>query len=116
MKFAYLLAALTLAVPVAAGAAAPIPAPLGPVVAAASSHTPQAHELTEADLAPGLTAWCRSASDAAILPRGRCRCEGRHVLFEKGYGVADVKTGKPVDPARTLFRPGSIPSSSPGPR
>ena len=30
------------------------------------------------------------------------------VLVAKGYGVADVKTGKPVDPERTLFRPGSI--------
>jgi len=30
------------------------------------------------------------------------------VLVAKGYGLADVKTGKPVDPERTLFRPGSI--------
>jgi len=111
MKFAYLLAALTLAVPVAAGAAAPIPAPLGPnpVVAAASSHTPQAHELTEADLG----AWLDGMVPLGI---GRGDIAGAvvvvvkdgHVLVEKGYGVADVKTGKPVEPARTLFRPGSI--------
>ncbi|MEI9992412.1 MAG: serine hydrolase domain-containing protein [Rhizomicrobium sp.] len=30
------------------------------------------------------------------------------VLFEKGYGVADTATRAPVDPERTLFRPGSI--------
>jgi CubicO group peptidase (beta-lactamase class C family) len=30
------------------------------------------------------------------------------VLFEKGYGYADVKRRRPVDPARTLFRPGSV--------
>jgi CubicO group peptidase (beta-lactamase class C family) len=30
------------------------------------------------------------------------------VLFAKGYGVADMKSAKPVDPAHTLFRPGSI--------
>ncbi len=30
------------------------------------------------------------------------------VLLSKGYGYADVKARKPVDPARTLFRPGSI--------
>ena len=30
------------------------------------------------------------------------------ILFEKGYGVADVKTQRPVDPKTTLFRPGSI--------
>jgi CubicO group peptidase (beta-lactamase class C family) len=30
------------------------------------------------------------------------------VLFQKGYGVADVKTGQPVDPNTTMFRPASI--------
>ena len=29
-------------------------------------------------------------------------------LFERGYGVSDVKTRRPVDPDITLFRPGSI--------
>ncbi len=29
-------------------------------------------------------------------------------LFERGYGLADVKAGRPVDPDTTLFRPGSI--------
>jgi CubicO group peptidase (beta-lactamase class C family) len=30
------------------------------------------------------------------------------VVLAKGYGVSDVKTRAPVDPARTLFRPGSV--------
>jgi CubicO group peptidase (beta-lactamase class C family) len=30
------------------------------------------------------------------------------VLAQKGYGYSDVKARKPVDPERTLFRPGSI--------
>ncbi len=30
------------------------------------------------------------------------------VLFAKGYGYADVEARTPVDPARTLFRPGSV--------
>jgi CubicO group peptidase (beta-lactamase class C family) len=30
------------------------------------------------------------------------------ILLQKGYGYADVATRKPVDPATTLFRPGSI--------
>ncbi|WP_116809718.1 serine hydrolase domain-containing protein [Steroidobacter cummioxidans] len=30
------------------------------------------------------------------------------VLVQKGYGYADVKSRKPVDPELTLFRPGSI--------
>ena len=29
-------------------------------------------------------------------------------LFERGYGLADVRAGRPVDPDTTLFRPGSI--------
>lgn len=33
--------------------------------------------------------------------------DGR-VLFAKGYGVADVKSRRAIDPATTLFRPGSI--------
>ncbi|MEJ0043332.1 MAG: serine hydrolase domain-containing protein [Rhizomicrobium sp.] len=30
------------------------------------------------------------------------------ILFSKGYGVSDVATRAPVDPERTLFRPGSV--------
>ena len=30
------------------------------------------------------------------------------VLLQKGYGYADVEKHKPVDPERTLFRPGSV--------
>ncbi len=33
--------------------------------------------------------------------------DGR-ILFQKGYGFADVAARKPVDPLRTLFRPGSV--------
>src|SRR3954469_2174889 len=30
------------------------------------------------------------------------------ILTQKGYGYADVAAHKPVDPAKTLFRPGSV--------
>ncbi|HTA39739.1 MAG TPA: serine hydrolase domain-containing protein, partial [Candidatus Acidoferrales bacterium] len=30
------------------------------------------------------------------------------ILFAKGYGYADVKTERRVDPATTIFRPGSV--------
>ena len=30
------------------------------------------------------------------------------ILFAKGYGVVDVKTGRPVSPAETIFRAGSV--------
>ena len=32
---------------------------------------------------------------------------GKRILFTRGYGFADVERRVPVDPARTLFRPGS---------
>jgi len=111
MRFGHFLAALALVVPLAASAAAPIPAPLGPnpVVAATAPHTSQAHELTGADLG----AWLDGMMPLAL---GRGDIAGAvvvvvkdgQVLVAKGYGAADMKTGKPVDPARTLFRPGSI--------
>jgi CubicO group peptidase (beta-lactamase class C family) len=34
--------------------------------------------------------------------------KGGNVLFEKGYGYADMKSKKPVDPAATIFRLASI--------
>ena len=37
-------------------------------------------------------------------------------VLAKGYGFADVASHKPVDPATTLFRPGSVSKLLPGPR
>lgn len=34
--------------------------------------------------------------------------EDGEILLSKGYGYSDLETRAPVDPARTLFRPGSI--------
>ena len=34
--------------------------------------------------------------------------KGGQVLTQRGYGLADVASRKPVDPERTLFRPGSV--------
>jgi len=77
--------------------------------ASASVPAQPAHDLTEADL----SAWLDGMMPLAL---GRGDIAGAvvvvvkdgHVLVEKGYGTADVKSGRPVDPARTLFRPGSI--------
>ena len=33
---------------------------------------------------------------------------GGGTVLQKGYGFADVASRKPVDPATTLFRPGSV--------
>ena len=89
--------------PVASGATMP----LGPTPPVSATTAQPQHALTEADL----SAWLDGMIPLAI---GRGDIAGAevvvvkdgHVLVEKGYGVADVKTGKPVDPARTLFRPG----------
>ncbi len=98
-----LLAAAASADPVAA------PAPLGPKTPVAAAAPVPAHNLTEADLGAFLDGFVPIA-----LGRGDIAgavvvvVKDGHVLVEKGYGVADVKSGTPVDPARTLFRPGSI--------
>ena len=34
--------------------------------------------------------------------------QGDQITLAKGYGAADLSTGEPVDPARHLFRPGSV--------
>ncbi|MBS0273285.1 MAG: beta-lactamase family protein [Proteobacteria bacterium] len=95
------------------------PAPMAPKIAsqlaprlvtpAPSVPAEPAHELTAADL----DAWLDGFVPYAI---GRGDIAGAEVvvvkdgavLFEKGYGVSDVKTQAKVDPKRTLFRPGSI--------
>jgi CubicO group peptidase (beta-lactamase class C family) len=98
-----------------AWAAAALACMIGQASAQTAPHNPAAapaqpaHDLTETDL----SAWLDGMVPLAI---GRGDIAGAvvvvvkdgHVLVVKGYGMADVKSGKPVDPARTLFRPGSI--------
>jgi len=97
----------------------PVPAPVVPKIAtplapkvvtpAPSAPVEPTHELTAADL----SAWLDGFVPYAI---GRGDIAGAEVvvvkdgavLFEKGYGVSDMKTQAKVDPKRTLFRPGSI--------
>jgi len=68
-----------------------------------------AHELTEADAGAwldGLLPYVLAKNDlagamVAIVKDG-------HLLVARGYGYADVAKQAPIDPATTLFRPGSI--------
>lgn len=89
---AALLAALTLlpAVPVHAATAAP-PA------------------MTAADLSAFFAGLVPYALQRADIPGGVIVIvkDGK-ILFAKGYGYADVKTKRPVDPNTTIFRPGSV--------
>jgi len=95
-----LLAALWLlpAVPVRAASAA---APSSPAHAAPA--------MTEQDLETFYDGLFSYALHRAGIPGGVIVVvkDGK-LLFAKGYGYADVKTKRPVDPDTTLFRPGSI--------
>jgi CubicO group peptidase (beta-lactamase class C family) len=90
---------------VAAGARAAIAEP----AAAPNPNPPAAHSLERADLEPWLDGFMPYAIErgdvagavVAVVKNGE-------VIFAKGYGFADVKEHKPVDPERTMFRPGSI--------
>ena len=89
----------------------PVPAPPAtpPAVASAPQNPSGAHPLTPDDLAAffdGILPLQLERSDIAgasvlVIKDG-------NVLLQKGYGYADVKTKKPVDPATTIFRLASI--------
>jgi len=120
------LAALTAMLALAAPSLAQAPANLGPAPSVAASHAPRGgapspppaptpsgapavHPLTADDVSAYLDGFMPYA-----LARGNIAgavvvvVKDGQPLFEKGYGVSDVKTGAPVDPATTLFRPGSV--------
>ncbi|KQY93799.1 serine hydrolase [Caulobacter sp. Root1455] len=110
------LAALVAAIALPAAAQAPDAlkpaAPLAPVRTATAPLAPSppgAAQLTAADVnawLDGLVPYGLDRGDIAgavvvVVKDGQ-------VLTQRGYGVADVKTRRPVDPTDTLFRPGSI--------
>src|ERR1700689_5091780 len=78
-------------------------------VSAPIQPAPTPHALTAEDFAAfadGLIPYAMERGDVAGIEVVVVK-DGQ-VLFEKGYGFADVKRRKPVDPRTTLFRPGSI--------
>ena len=92
--------------------ASTLPAPQGPVSPVAGPNpvpSNGAHDLNSADLGAffdGILALQLERSDIAgasvlVMQNG-------NVLWSKGYGYADVKTKKEVDPASTIFRLASI--------
>ena len=103
--------ALLLCSPIAAAAddlASSPPAPT-PELASAEVQNPDARPLTREDLEAwldGFVPYALGTGDVAgavvvVVKDGS-------TLLQKGYGYADVAARKPVDPATTLFRPGSI--------
>lgn len=109
-KLALCLVPLVLAGP-AFGQAPPIPPapPPAEIEAPVGPEAPVAPELTRADVEAWLDGFLPYA-----LRRGDIAgavvvvVKDGEVLLQKGYGYSDVAERKPVDPERTLFRPGSV--------
>jgi CubicO group peptidase (beta-lactamase class C family) len=99
-----------------ASAQGPAPSPLisvpSPPPATAPAIAPQpsaAPELTKADFETFLEALIPSQlRNRNIAGAVVSVVKDDQVLFQKGYGYADVEEKKPVLPDQTLFRPGSI--------
>ncbi|MBW8758617.1 MAG: beta-lactamase family protein [Burkholderiales bacterium] len=93
-------AAATAASAPAAAASVAAGAPIAPAL--------PAHELTAQDAQAWLDGLMPTALRTARAPGAVISIvKDGQLLFEKGYGYADEKTRTPVDPKRTLFRPGS---------
>ena len=68
-----------------------------------------AAQLTRADVQAWLDGFLPYALQRGDVPGAVVTVvKDGEVLFKKGYGYADLKRKKPVDPDLTLFRPGSV--------
>ena len=115
MKLGSMIAALTAALVFGTSTAAQIPQETTPSKApvAASSQPPvaatPAPTLTKQDLDSWLDGYLPYAlANADIAGAVVVVVKDGQVLTEKGYGYADVKSKRLVDPKATLFRPGSV--------
>jgi CubicO group peptidase (beta-lactamase class C family) len=114
MKWA-IAAIAALAIPVAAQSPtqlqpAPSNAAVLPVTAPSTSSAPAAApELTKADVDAWLDGYMPYALKAGGIPGAVVIVvKDGQPLTQRGFGYADVKAHKPVDPETTLFRPGSV--------
>ena len=86
--------------------------PLAPAPVVAAAPVPGAggrHDLTGADVGAWLDGYLPYALRSGDVAGAVVTVvKDGQVIAAKGYGYADVATRRPVDPARTLFRPGSI--------
>ena len=113
MKNLPTLAALATAIALAVASARPFAAPAETAAPAASAPAPAVaasavHDLTAQDAQAWLDGLMPTALRTARTPGAVVVIvKDGQVLMEKGYGLADEKRHIPVDPQRTLFRPGS---------
>jgi len=69
----------------------------------------QPHTLDKVDLEAWLDGFIPYALDTGDIAGGVVTVvKDGEILFAKGYGYSDVAAHKPVDPDKTLFRPGSV--------
>ena len=117
MRVSYLSALLLSALVLSGTAAAQVPpavAPVDPTPAAkeaaeAPAPTPVSPQLTREDLEAWLDGFIPFALGRGNIAGGIVVVvKDGQVLLQKGFGYADVEKKLPVDPERTLFRPGSI--------
>jgi CubicO group peptidase (beta-lactamase class C family) len=93
----------------ASTAQAPGAAPAAATAQASDAGQPLARELTAQDLDIWLDGFMRYAlPDGDIAGAAVVVVKDGEVLAERGFGYADVKTRRPVDPVQTVFRPGSV--------
>jgi CubicO group peptidase (beta-lactamase class C family) len=113
MTFAHILGYVPILAVAAPAAAEKVQTKLPAPQPSASAKAPSAsdsgtHELSRADLEAfidGFVPYALKNADIAGLTFAVVK-DGQ-ILFEKGYGYADVKTKRAMDPGLTLIRPGS---------
>ncbi|WP_315761771.1 serine hydrolase domain-containing protein [Sphingomonas sp. Y38-1Y] len=109
---AWMAAALALVGVGASAQQARMQPPLSPPVAAAPATPPVSgpvHALTEPDVSAWLDGYMPYALHSGDMVGAVVMVvQGGRIVAAKGYGYADPATRRPVDPARTLFRPGSV--------
>ena len=90
----------------AAPSATPVPAPAAMPAAEPANASPQ---LTRADVEAWLDGFMpMSLKTSDIAGAVVVVVKDGAILVQKGYGYSDVEKRTPVDPERTLFRPGSV--------
>jgi CubicO group peptidase (beta-lactamase class C family) len=115
MKLRSMVGALTAALVFMSSAKAQVPQETAPAKAATAAATAPpavpapAAALTQQDVDAWLDGYIPYAlASADIAGAVVVVVKDGQVLTEKGYGYADVKSRRPVDPKATLFRPGSV--------
>ena len=112
MRRALIAVAATLICSVAfAQAPAPTLSPITPAPTMAAAPTPApagSHALTAEDIGPWLDGYMPYALHSGDIAGAVVTVvKDGQIIAARGYGYADIAKGRTVDPARTLFRPGS---------